>query len=135
MLHTFSNPSLWHPRPLHCHTFWLNKDHQRMMVDPIFIIARILWLFLTAVTPTTAATIAEISPVFTWIYLNLPEFNWIFLYIPVFTWIYLNIPEFTWIYLGLPGFTRIYWNLHVFTKIYMNLPDFTWIYLILPKYT
>ena len=37
-----------------------NKDHQRMMVDPMFMIIQSLRLFLTAVTPTAVAPIAVI---------------------------------------------------------------------------
>ena len=37
-----------------------NKDHERMMVDPMFIIIQNLRLFLTAVTPTAAALTAVI---------------------------------------------------------------------------
>ena len=37
-----------------------NKDHQRMMVDPIFMIVKNLRLFLTAVTPTAVTPIAVI---------------------------------------------------------------------------
>ena len=47
-----------------------NKDHQRMMVDPMLLIVQSLWSFLTAVTTTAVAPIAVI---FTCIYLNLPE--------------------------------------------------------------
>ena len=42
-----------------------NKDHQRMMVDPMFMIVQSLRSFLTAVTPTVVAPIAVILPVFT----------------------------------------------------------------------
>ena len=42
-----------------------NKDHQRMMVDPMFMIVQSLRSFLTAVTPTAVAPIAVILPVFT----------------------------------------------------------------------
>ena len=45
----------------------INKDHQRMMVDPMFMIVKSLRSFLTAVTPTAVAPIAVILPVFTWI--------------------------------------------------------------------
>ena len=31
---------------------YVNKDHQRMMVDPMFMIVQSLRSFLTAVTPT-----------------------------------------------------------------------------------
>ena len=37
----------------------LNKDHQRMMVDPMFMVQS-LRLFLTAVTTTAVASIAVI---------------------------------------------------------------------------
>ena len=68
----------------HC----FNKDHQRMMVDPMFMIVQSLMSFLTAVTTTAVAPTAVILPEFTW-----------------FTWIYLNLPECTWIYLNLTEFT------------------------------
>ena len=42
-----------------------NKDHQRMVVDPMFIIVQSLRSFLTAVTTTVVAPIAFILPVFT----------------------------------------------------------------------
>ena len=42
-----------------------NKDHQRMMVDPMFIIVQSLRSFPTAVTPTVVVPIAVILPVFT----------------------------------------------------------------------
>ena len=38
----------------------LNKDHQRMMVDPMFMIAQNFRSFLTAVTPTAVAQTAVI---------------------------------------------------------------------------
>ena len=41
------------------------KDHQRMMVDPMFMIVQILRSFPTAVTTTAVAPIAVILPVFT----------------------------------------------------------------------
>ena len=40
--------------------FFLNKDHQRMMVDPMFMIIQSLRLFLTAVIPTAVAPIAVV---------------------------------------------------------------------------
>ena len=43
---------------------WNNKDHQKMMVDPMFMIAYILRSFITSVTPTAVAPIAVILPVF-----------------------------------------------------------------------
>ena len=50
--------------------FLYNKDHQRMMVDPMFMIVQSLRSFLTAVTttaviPTAVAPIAVILPKFT----------------------------------------------------------------------
>ena len=42
-----------------------NKDHQRMMVDPMFKIIQNLRSFLTAVTTTAVAPIAVILPEFT----------------------------------------------------------------------
>ena len=68
----------------------VNKDHQRMMVDPMFMIVQSLNSFLTAVTPT-AVTPAAVAP--------------ITVLLPEFTWIYLNLPEFTLLYLDLPLFT------------------------------
>ena len=41
-----------------------NKDHQIMMVDPMFMIVQSLRSFLTAVTPTAVAPIAVILPKF-----------------------------------------------------------------------
>ena len=82
-----------------------NKDHQRTMVDPMFMIVQSLRSFLTAVTLTAVVPIEVILPVFTWIYLILPEFTRIYLILPKFTWNYLNLPEFTWIDLSLPKFT------------------------------
>ena len=77
--------------------YW-NKDHQRIMVDPMFMIIQNISSFLNAVTPTAVTPTAVILLKFTWIYFNLPK-------------IYLNLPEYTWIYLkylSSPGFTRIY---------------------------
>ena len=82
--------------------------HQRMMVDPMFMIVQSLGSHLTAVTHTSVAPIAIILPVFSWIYLILPHF----------TWIYMNLHEFTWIFMNFHEFTNIY-------PIYMNLPKFT----------
>ena len=42
-----------------------NKDPQRMMVNPMFMIVQSLRSFLTAVTPTAVAPMAIILPVFT----------------------------------------------------------------------
>ena len=47
-----------------------NKDHQRMMVDPMLLIVQNLWSFLTAVTTTA---VAPITVIFTCIYLNIPK--------------------------------------------------------------
>ena len=52
-----------------------NKDHQRMMVDQMFMIVQSLRSFLTAVTTTAVAPIAIIIPVFTLTYMNVPEFT------------------------------------------------------------
>ena len=49
----------------------VNKDHQRMMVDPMFMIVQSLRSFLTAVTPTVVAPIAVILPKFDLIWPNL----------------------------------------------------------------
>ena len=49
----------------------INKDHQRIMVDPMFMIVQSLRSYLTAVTPT-AVTPTAVTPAF---YLNLPEFT------------------------------------------------------------
>ena len=53
----------------------LNKDHQKMMVDPMFMIVKSLRSFLTTVTPTAVAPTAVILTEFTRIYLNLPDFT------------------------------------------------------------
>ena len=42
-----------------------NKDHQRMMVDPMFMIVQNVRSFLTAVTPTAATPTAVILLEFT----------------------------------------------------------------------
>ena len=42
-----------------------NKDHQRMMVDPMLMIVQSLRSFLTAVATTAVAPIVVILPVFT----------------------------------------------------------------------
>ena len=62
-----------YPPPL-IHLAKVNKDHQRMMVDPVLMIVQSLRSFLTAVTPTAVVPIADILPVFI-IYQNLPEFS------------------------------------------------------------
>ena len=41
------------------------RDHQRMMVDPMFMIIQSFRSFLTAITPTAVAPIAITLPVFT----------------------------------------------------------------------
>ena len=64
---------------------YINKDHQRMMVDPMLLIVQNLWSLLTAVTTTAVAPIAVI---FTFIYLNIQKKT-------EFTFNYLNLPEFT----------------------------------------
>ena len=43
---------------LYCH--FINKDHQRMIVDPMFMIIQSLRSFLIAVTTTAVAPIAVI---------------------------------------------------------------------------
>ena len=43
----------------------LNKDHQRMMVDPMFMIVQSLRSFPTAVTTTAVAPTEVILPAFT----------------------------------------------------------------------
>ena len=53
-----------------------NKDHQRMMVDPMFMIVQSLRSFLTAVKTTAVAPIAVI---FTCVYLDIPKITWIYL--------------------------------------------------------
>ena len=40
--------------------FLINKDHQTMIVDPMFMIVQNVWLFLTAVTSTAVAPTAVI---------------------------------------------------------------------------
>ena len=47
----------------------VNKDHQRMMVDPMLLIVQSLWSFLTAVTTTAIVPIAVILTC------NLPEYT------------------------------------------------------------
>ena len=42
-----------------------NKDHERMMVDPMFMIVQSLRSFLTVVTTAAVAPIAVIFNVFT----------------------------------------------------------------------
>ena len=116
----------------------VNKDRQRMMVDPMFMIVQIVMSFLTAVATTAVAPIAVIVlylPEFTWIYLNLPEFTSIYLNLPQFTQVYMNWPKISWIFRNLPEFTWIYLNIAEFTCIYLHLPNFTWIFLNLPEFT
>ena len=43
----------------------INKDHQRMMVDPMFMIVKSLGSFVTAFTTTAVAPIAVNLPDFT----------------------------------------------------------------------
>ena len=40
-------------------SYYSNKDHQRIMLDPMIMIVQNLGLFLTAVTPTTVAPTAN----------------------------------------------------------------------------
>ena len=49
----------------------INKDHQRIIVDLMFMIVQSLRSYLTAVTPT-AVTPTAVTPAF---HLNLPEFT------------------------------------------------------------
>ena len=110
----------------------LNKDHQRGMVDLMFLIDKSLRSFLTAVTSTAVALIAVI---FSCIYLNLPGFIRVYLNLQEFNWIYLNLKGvFFWVFFWptliwlsprpiLNSWTPFSWNL-------LNLPKFTWIYHI-----
>ena len=52
-----------------------NKDHQRRMVDLMFMIVQSFRSFSTAVTTTAVAQIAVILTVFILIYLNVPKFT------------------------------------------------------------
>ena len=97
-----------------------DKDHQRMMEDPIFMIVQRLRSFLTAATPTTVTPTAVTSIVV--IYLNLPEFTSFFFRISL---IYLNLPWLNGSYLNLPVFISNYLKLP-------NIPVVTWSYLRLP---
>ena len=45
--------------------FYLNSDHQRMMVDPMFMIVQNVRSFLTAVTPTAVTPTVVIVLEFT----------------------------------------------------------------------
>ena len=65
-----SNPSAQFLRDIGETYYRTNKDHQRMMVDPMFMIFQSLRSFLTAVTTTAVAPIAVI---FTCIDLNIAE--------------------------------------------------------------
>ena len=51
-----------------------NKDHQKIIVDPIFMIVQGLGSFLNAVTPTAVVTTVVILPesfmIFSWTYMN-----------------------------------------------------------------
>ena len=99
-----------------------NKDHQRITVDPMFMIIQSLRSFITAVTPTTVIPTAVTS-----ILVIFPKFTWIFLNCPYFTLICLDWPWFNGRYLNSMVFTSIYMNLPECTCIYMNLPELTWI--------
>ena len=58
------------------HSCNTNKDHQRMMVDPMFMIVKNLRLFLTAVTPTAVTPTAVILwNNFRWIWTILDHFG------------------------------------------------------------
>ena len=89
--------------PIHWHPIGSNMDHQRIIVDLMFMIVQSLRSFLTDDAP-----IAVILPEFNWMYLNLPEITYDYLRLPEFTWIYLNLPELTCIYLNLLESTWIY---------------------------
>ena len=75
-----------------------NKDHHKMMVDPIFIIVQNVRSFGgTAVTPTAVPPTVVLLLEFTWFYLTLHEFTWILLNLTDITSI---LTEFTWICLN-----------------------------------
>ena len=114
-------PSSWKDRSWYGGN--INKDHQRMLVDPMFMIVQNERSFLIAVAPTAVTPTAVILIEFTWIYMNLPES----------TIIYLNLPDITWNYMNLLEFSRTKMNLHEVTWIYPNILEFTWSYLKLPK--
>ena len=103
----------------------LNKDHQRMMVDPMFMIEfKVIsnccytnWCYSNCCRTNCGHL--------TWMYLNVPEFTWLYLFLPEFTWFYLILRALTWIYVNWPKFTWIYLNLPEFMWIYVNLPEFT----------
>ena len=65
----------------------INKNYQRMMVGPMFMIVQNVRSFLATVTPTDVTPTAVILLAFTWI-------------LPEFTSIYLNLPELNWSYLN-----------------------------------
>ena len=69
-----------------------NKDHQRMIVDPMFMIVHNLRSLVTAVPQTVVTHLNLVK--FTWKYLNSPEFNLTYLTLPKFKKTYLNLPEF-----------------------------------------
>ena len=115
-----------------------NKDHQKMIVNPMFMIAQSWRSFLAAVTPTavittvftpTAVIPTAVAPIaVTWICLNLSEFTWIYLT--------FNLPEFTiLVQVGSVGFFCIHWSSLGFTWIYLGSLGFTWVYLGLLKFT
>ena len=56
---------------------YINKDHQRMMVDPMFMIVQSLRSFLSAVTPTavTPTAVAPILVIISKIYVHSCEFT------------------------------------------------------------
>ena len=61
-------------------TFLYNKDHQKIMLDPMFLIVHNFRLFLTAVTwngdtPTNVTPTEVILPEYKGISLNLHEFK------------------------------------------------------------
>ena len=61
---TVQNPYSTKPlQKIYCYS--LNKDHQKMMVDPIFLIVQNVRSFLTAVTPTAVTPTAVILFEFT----------------------------------------------------------------------
>ena len=64
----------------------INKEHQRMMVDPMFMMVQSLRSFLTAVRPTAVTPTAVTSSV-----VILPEITSIFMNFPSFPLIYLNL--------------------------------------------
>ena len=64
-------PFLYLPNLQVCHSIAITKkDQQRMMVDPMLMIAQSLRSFLTAFTTTA---VAQIALIFTYICLNIPK--------------------------------------------------------------